>query len=87
MTSRAHAEEFLRLSQGELDVQLQKLKTEYVDAVRQQGEEAKSFRINTLRDALQNENTLQAELRDDVIGECPSVFIQYRELTATFNWS
>jgi hypothetical protein len=67
----AHAEEFLRLSQTELRVGLQKLKTEYVNAVRHLGEEAKSLRINTLRDALQNDSAVQAELREDVIGGCP----------------
>jgi hypothetical protein len=67
--SKAHAEEFLRLSQGELHVQLDALKTEYVAAVRRLGEEARSFRINTLRDALQRDTALQAELRDDIIGE------------------
>jgi hypothetical protein len=69
VTSVAHAKEFLRLSQGELHIQLRTLKSEYVDAVRRLGQEAKSFRITTLRDALENATTLQAELRDDVIGE------------------
>jgi hypothetical protein len=69
VTSVAHAKEFLRLSQGELHIQLRTLKSEYVDAVRRLGQEAKSFRITTLRDALENATALQAELRDDVIGE------------------
>jgi len=83
VTSVAHAKEFLRLSQGELHVQLQTLKTEYVGAVRRLGEEAKSFRINTLRNEIQHDPALEPELRDDVISECSSVCIQHhRELTA-----
>jgi hypothetical protein len=77
VTSVAHAKEFLRLSQGELHFQLHTLKTEYVDAIRRLGEEAKSFRINALRDALQHGTALQAELRDDIIGECPSICVEY----------
>jgi len=68
----ATAKEFLRLSQAELHVQLGTLKMEYVEAVRSLGQEAKSFRINTLREALLQKSTdLQGELRDDVdvIGE------------------
>ena len=81
----AAAKEFLRLSQGELHNQLCTLKTEYVDAVRRLGQEAKSFRITTLRDALlENSTALQAELSDDVISEYPSMCVQHRrELTTT----
>jgi hypothetical protein len=88
VTSVAHAKEFLRLSQGELHVQLHTLKAEYVDAVRRLGEGVKSFRINALRDALQHSTVLQAELRDDVIGEYPSICIEYhRGLITTFDRS
>jgi hypothetical protein len=70
----ATAKEFLSLSQGELHVQLRPLKTKYVEVVRRLGREAKSFRINTLRDALLEDSTaLQAKLRDDLIGEYPSI--------------
>ena len=72
----ADAQEFLRLSQGDLHIQLRALKAEYVDAVRRLGQEAKSFRITTLRDALENATAIQAEIRDDVIGEHPLVCIR-----------
>ena len=65
----ADAKEFLRLSQGDLHIQLRALKAEYVDAVRRPGQEARSFRITSLRDALENATAIQAEIRDDVIGE------------------
>ena len=65
----ADAKEFLRLSQGDLHIQLRALKAEYVDAVRRLGQEARSFRITSLRDALENATAIQAEIRDDVIGE------------------
>ena len=71
----ADAKEFLRLSQGELHIRLRALKAEYVDAVRRLGQEAKTFRITTLRDALENATAIQAEIRDDVIGEYPLISI------------
>ena len=81
----AAAKEFLRLSQGQLHNQLCTLKTEYVDAVQRLGQEAKSFRITTLRDALlENSTALQAEFSVDLIGEYPSIGIQHRrKLTTT----
>jgi len=63
-----HAKEFLRLSQKMLHGRLDMLKTEYVNAVRRLGEEAKSLRISALRTALKSSDDLQDELRDDVIG-------------------
>ena len=69
MTSAADAKEFLRLSQGDLHIQLRALRAEYVDAVRRLGQEAKSFRITSLRDALENATAISAEIRDDIIGE------------------
>ena len=65
----ADANEFLRLSQGDLHIQLCTLKVEYVDSVRRLGQEAKSFRITTLRDALESATAIPAEIRNDVIGE------------------
>ena len=73
MTSVADANEFLRLSQGDLHIQLSTLKAEYLDSVRCLGQEAKSFRITTLRDILENATDIQAEIRDDVIGEYPLI--------------
>lgn len=71
----ADAKDFLRLSQRELHVQLHTLKTEYVEAVRRLGQEAKSFRITTLLDELENATALQSDLRDDVIGEYPRLVL------------
>ena len=79
MTSVADAKEFLRLSQGNLHIQLRALKAEYVDAVRRLGHEVESFRIATLRDALENATAIQAEIREDVIGEYPLVGIRCRQ--------
>ena len=75
----ADANEFLRLTQGNLHIHLRALKAEYVDAVRRLGQEAKSFRITTLRDALENATALQAEIRDDVIGEDRLIGIRRRQ--------
>ena len=80
----ADAKEFLRLSQGDLHIQLRALKAEYVDAVRRLGQEARSFRITTLRDALENAISIRPEIRDDVIGEYPLIGIRRRhKLIAT----
>ena len=80
----ADAKEFLRLSQGDLHIQLRALKAEYVDAVRRLGQEARSFRITTLRDALENATSIRDEIRDDVIGEYPLIGIRRRhKLIAT----
>ena len=68
MTSVADVTEFLRLSQGDLHVQLRALKAEYVDVVRHLGQEVRSFGIAT-RDALENATAIQTEICDDVIGE------------------
>ena len=79
MTSITNAKEFLRLSQGDLHIQLRALKAEYVDVVRRLGQEARSFRIATMRDALENATAIQAEIRDDVIGEYPLIGIRRRQ--------
>ena len=75
----ADAKEFLRLSQGDLHIQLRALKAEYVDAIRRLGQEARSFRITSLRDALENATAIQAEIRDDVIGEDRLLGIRRRQ--------
>ena len=71
----ADAKEFLRLSQGDLHIQLRALKAEYVDSVRRLGQEAKNYGIATLRDALRDAlgdaTAIQTEIRDDAIGEYP----------------
>ena len=69
----ADAKDFLRLSQENLHIQLRALKAEYVDAVRRLGHEVESFRIATLRDALENATDIRAEIRHRVIGEYPSI--------------
>ena len=75
----ADANEFLRLSQGDLHIQLCTLKAEYMDSVRRLGQEAKSIRITTLRDALEDATAIQAEIRHGVIGEYPLIGIQRRQ--------
>ena len=79
MTSVADANEFLRLSQGDLHVQLRALKAEYADALRRLVQEAKSLRITTLRDAALNHGyatAMQAEIWDNVFGEYPLIGIR-----------
>ena len=75
----ADANEFLRLSQGDLHIQLCTLKEEYVDSVRRLGQEAKSFKITALRDALENVTDIQAERRHDIIGEYPLIGARSRQ--------
>ena len=72
----ADAKEFLRLSQEDLHIRLRALRAEYADAVRRLGQEARSFRITSLRDALENATAIQAEIRDDVICEYPLIGIR-----------
>ena len=75
----ADANEFLRLSQGDLHIQLCALKGEYVDSIRRLGQEARSFRITTLRDALENATDIPAEIRRKVIGEYPLIGTRRRQ--------
>ena len=71
----ADAKEFLRLSQRGLHVQFRALKAEYVEVVRRLGQEAKSFEITALRDALENATAI----RNDVIGEYPLIGSRCRQ--------
>ena len=75
----ADAKEFLRLSQEDLHIRLRALRAEYADAVRRLGQEARSFRITSLRDALENATAISAEIRDDIIGEYPFISIRHRQ--------
>ena len=75
----ADAKKFLRLSQEDLHIQLRALEVEYVDAVRRLGQEVKSLRITSLRNALENATAIRAEIRDDVIGEYPLIGIRCRQ--------
>ena len=79
MTSVADATEFLRLSQEDLHIQLRALKADYVDAIRRLRQEVESFTMNTLQDALENGLAIRAEIRDDAIGEYPSIRIRRRQ--------
>ena len=69
MKTKAHAEEFLRLSQQELHVALDTLKLEYVTTIRKLAEAAKDKRFKALRDAIKHlDPQLQPELREAIVG-------------------
>ena len=69
MKTKAHAEEFLRLSQRELHSALNTLKLEYVTAIRKLAESAKDKRFKALRDAIKHLGPqLQPELREAIVG-------------------
>jgi len=67
--TRAHAEEFLRLSQRELHSALNTVKLEYVGAIRTLAETAKDKRFKALRDAIKLlDPNLQPKLREEIVG-------------------
>ena len=69
MKTRAHAEEFLQLSQRELHSALNAVKSEYVTTIRRLAETAKDRRFKALRDAIQLlDSRLQPELRETIVG-------------------
>ena len=69
MKTRAHAEEFLRLSQRELHSALNTVKLEYVGAIRKLAETAKDKRFKALRDAIKLlDPKLQPKLREAIVG-------------------
>ena len=69
MKTKAHAEEFLRLSQQELHADLNTLKLQYVTTIRKLAEAAKDKRFKALRDAIKRPDPqLQPELREAIVG-------------------
>ena len=69
MKTVADAEEFLRLSQRELQSALNTVKLEYVTTIRELAETAKDKRFKALRDAIKLlDPRLQPELRETIVG-------------------
>ena len=69
MNTKAHAEEFLRLSQQELHAALSTLKLEYVTTIRKLAEAAKDKRFKALQDAIKHPDPQQQpELREAIVG-------------------
>ena len=69
MKTKAHAEEFLRLSQQELHADLNTLKLQYVTTIRKLAEAAKDKRFRALEDAIKHLGPrLQPELREEIVG-------------------
>ena len=69
MKTKAHAEEFLRLSQRELHSSLNTVKLEYVSTIRKLAETAKDKRFKALRDAIKLlDPRLQPKLREAILG-------------------
>ena len=70
MKTKAHAEEFLRLSQRELHSALNTIKLEYVRVTRRVAEVAKDKRFKALRDAIKHlDPGLQPKLREEIVGK------------------
>ena len=69
MKTKAHAEEFLRLSQRELHSALIVFELEYVTTIRKLAETAKDKRFKALRDAIKHlDPQLQPKLREMIVG-------------------
>ena len=69
MKTVADAEEFLRLSQRELQSALNTVKLEYVTTIRKLAETAKDKRFKALRDAIKLlDPRLQPKLHEPIVG-------------------
>ena len=69
MKTKAHAEDFLRLSQQELHADLNTLNLQYVTTIRKLAEAAKDKRFKALQDAIKLlDSRLQPELREAIVG-------------------
>ena len=69
MKTKAHAEEFLRLSQRELHSDLDSLKLAYATIIRNLAETANDKRFKAMRDAFKHlDPGLQPKLRETIVG-------------------
>ncbi|KIM23880.1 hypothetical protein M408DRAFT_332082 [Serendipita vermifera MAFF 305830] len=79
--SVAHAEEFLRLSQRELQTSLNHEKQEFVAAIRRMAEEARATRFQELKDKFTRIDPLiQAGLREEIIEDLDSQSVDVRQV-------
>lgn len=75
------AEEFLRLSQRELQVSLNMVKQDFVTAVRTLAEEARAKRFRELRDAINRlDPNIQPELREEILEDLDSQSVDIRQV-------
>jgi hypothetical protein len=79
--SVAHAEEFLRLSQRELQASLNREKQDFVTAIRRMAEEARGKRFQELKDEFSRLDPLvQAELREEIIEDLNNQSVDVRQV-------
>jgi len=79
--SIAHAEEFLRLSQRELQTSLNREKQDFVTAIRRMAEEARGKRFQELKDEFARLDPLiQAELREEIIEDLNNQSVDVRQV-------
>jgi hypothetical protein len=79
--SVAHAEEFLRLSQRELQASLNREKQDFVTAIRRMAEEARGKRFQELKDEFTRLDPLvQAELREEIIEDLNNQSVDVRQV-------
>ena len=77
----AHAEEFLRLSQRQLQVSLNREKQDFVTAVRKMAEEARGRRFQALRDELARLGpNIQPVLREEIIEDLDDSSVDVRQV-------
>jgi len=77
----AHAEEFLRLSQRQLHVSLNREKQDFVTAVRKMAEEARGKRFQALKDEIARlDPNIQPELREEIIEDLNNSSVDVRQV-------
>lgn len=76
-----HAEEFLRLSQRELQGSLNREKQDFVTAVRKMAEEARARRFQELKDEFTRlDPEIQPELREEIIEDLNNQSVDIRQV-------
>lgn len=79
--SVAHAEEFLRLSQRELQTSLNREKQDFVTAIRKMAEEARGKRFQELKDEFARlDPSIQPDLREEIIEDLNSQSVDVRQV-------
>lgn len=79
--SVAHAEEFLRLSQRELQTSLNMIKQDFVTAVRTLAEGARAKRFQELKDAIARlDPNMQPDLRVEILEDLDSQSVDIRQV-------
>jgi uncharacterized membrane-anchored protein YjiN (DUF445 family) len=79
--SVAHAEEFLRLSQRELQTSLNREKQDFVTAIRRMAEEARGQRFQELKDEFTRlDPGIQPDLREEIIEDLNNQSVDVRQV-------